>query len=366
MYEAPSAGDCHKQSNDSGSSSESGLTMVMFALWMVVLFGFAAFALDTSRIYNEHSELQNGADAAALAIAADCAQELCSGFYDEEAVAEMYSDANLGDGTSSVDDVDLDLLNREVTVEVVTEDDAGEKDLDMVLAQIVGFEDAVVKASATVRWGPPVGMEALPLVFSKCEWDAFGNEAFVDEDPLGFLHRASSVVDGDLPPTLGYPYVARYVTIYFHGDSSPCGGSPSGQDIPGGFGWMDPEQASCMVKAEKGQWREIDPGVSPPSECNPSGLRDLVGTVQYIPFFNDSTGTGTNAQHHVDGLGALYVTGYNFGGQFKEDSIITGLPVCTGSDRCIQGYMVGGWADSSVSTGTNGSDYGVVAIELVD
>ena len=60
-------------------TSEDGIALVLFGLWVVVLLGFAALALDVSRIYNEHAELQNGADAAALAVGMDCGLGVCGG-----------------------------------------------------------------------------------------------------------------------------------------------------------------------------------------------------------------------------------------------------------------------------------------------
>ena len=116
-----------------------------------------------------------------------------------------------------------------------------------------------------------------------------------------------------------------------------------------------------------GDWVEVDPGASPPSGCSPSDMEDKLGTVQFIPHFNDVVGTGTNAEYHVHGFGALYVTGYNFGGQYKEDSLVDGELPCTGSQRCIQGYLIGDWVDSTNSTaGLGGGDYGVVSVQLSD
>ena len=46
---------------------ESGATVVIVALFMVVLLGFAALAIDGGRLYLEKSELQKALDAAVLA-----------------------------------------------------------------------------------------------------------------------------------------------------------------------------------------------------------------------------------------------------------------------------------------------------------
>ena len=46
---------------------ESGATVVIVALFMVVLLGFAALAIDGGRLYLEKSRLQKALDAAVLA-----------------------------------------------------------------------------------------------------------------------------------------------------------------------------------------------------------------------------------------------------------------------------------------------------------
>jgi len=49
--------------------SERGAVAVMVALLLVVLLGFGALAIDASMLYAQKIQLQNGSDAAALAIA---------------------------------------------------------------------------------------------------------------------------------------------------------------------------------------------------------------------------------------------------------------------------------------------------------
>jgi Flp pilus assembly protein TadG len=56
---------------------ERGAIGVVVALLMIPLMGFAAIAIDVSAMYAERPQLQNGADAAALAIAQDCAVDSC-------------------------------------------------------------------------------------------------------------------------------------------------------------------------------------------------------------------------------------------------------------------------------------------------
>jgi|WetSurMetagenome_2_1015567.scaffolds.fasta_scaffold41421_3 Flp pilus assembly protein TadG len=63
--------------------SDSGQTLIWFALSLVVLLGIAALAIDVGRLYGERRRMQNAADAAALA----GAHELCQGRTGAEAIA---------------------------------------------------------------------------------------------------------------------------------------------------------------------------------------------------------------------------------------------------------------------------------------
>ena len=58
---------------------ERGVSLIFVAILLPVLFGFAVFAVDAAALYEERRELQNGADAAVLAIAEDCAFGLATG-----------------------------------------------------------------------------------------------------------------------------------------------------------------------------------------------------------------------------------------------------------------------------------------------
>ena len=69
---------------------------------MVVLLGMGALVIDVGQLYAERRELQNGADAAALAVAQDCAGGDC---LDETTTADTYADDNAHDGEAGVDEV---------------------------------------------------------------------------------------------------------------------------------------------------------------------------------------------------------------------------------------------------------------------
>src|SRR5665811_2480716 len=77
---------------------ESGATAVIVALLMIPLFGFAAISIDVGGLYFERRQLQNGADAAALAIAQDCAKGVCG---DINATASDLAGKNANDNAAN-------------------------------------------------------------------------------------------------------------------------------------------------------------------------------------------------------------------------------------------------------------------------
>jgi hypothetical protein len=89
-------------------------------------------------------------------------------------------------------------------------------------------------------------------------------------------------------------------------------------------------------------------------------MEALVGTVVLVPYFDELTGTGSGAQYHIAGFGAFYITGYNFAGSYKVDSLIDGVPVCTGEDRCLEGFLIEDYVATGVPGG--GTDFGVQVI----
>jgi hypothetical protein len=90
-----------------------------------------------------------------------------------------------------------------------------------------------------------------------------------------------------------------------------------------------------------------------------------MGTVQMIPYFDEARASGNNGEYRVLGYGALYITGYNFAGQFKANSLIDGKLPCKGSDRCIQGYFIGNWSAGGTQGGPGGPDLGVSGFGLI-
>ena len=81
---------------------DEGAVLITVALMMTVLLGVGALVIDLGALYVEKRELQNGADAAALAIAQGCAAGDCGA---PGAIAQQYVNLNARDGVSGVGEV---------------------------------------------------------------------------------------------------------------------------------------------------------------------------------------------------------------------------------------------------------------------
>ena len=278
-------------------SEERGATAVVFALLLVPVLGFAAIAVDVGSLYAERARLQVAADAAALAVAGDCARGTCG---DMLATARALVTANDG-GASAAEPV----LSSNPTSVTVT----GRTPVQHWFAPVIGHDSTAVSASSTVAWGAPGGgTAALPLVFSWCEW--------------------SAQTGGGLPSGT----TERTILLPKKSDTGCTG--PSHSFLPGGFGWLTTDGGStCRATSRIGNWFSSEPGNNPSKGCAPGDLDALLGKTVLLPIFDEASGAGSGGEYHVFGYVAFRLTGYYFAGQYK------GTRACGGSDRCLRGYF---------------------------
>ena len=189
--------------------NDRGAVAVVFALLMVVLLGFTALTIDIARMQVQKVQLQNGADAGALAIAADCANagaSACSG----TAAARADYFANSNNNTGLADASHSFPAAGTVVVNTAAMDGDG-LGMPMYFAPIRLINRANVRAQATVTWGGPLqGDGAVPLAFAECQ--------FTLTEEVQVLQSK-----GEGP------------------DESCVSSNASGQVLPGGFEWLDPE-----------------------------------------------------------------------------------------------------------------------------
>lgn len=322
----------------SEADQDRGAVAIMVALCLVIMIGLAAWVIDGSALYQERAELQNGADAAALAIARDCVLGACGDGY---ATAEPYIDGNASDDDSRIANGGITYPDSTSVRVVVRTADAGpdidgnDQTVDYHFAQVLGRDGLEVTAVAVARWGSVGGGSTLPLTFSLCEYDR-------------------EVTNGgglQTPPFSGPESV-----IFFHtgnGNGNGGGGpddcaAQAGQDtdgddrMPGGFGWLNQNECTAEISADL--WVGAKPGNGPPQDCDPD---DLLNQTILLPVFDDVTeqgGQGWANQcslgpggkcYRVYGFAAFYITGFRFPG---NQSWRQNAP-CSAPDTCIGGYF---------------------------
>lgn len=307
--------------------SERGTVSVMTALLLVVLLGFTALVVDVGILYAEKAQLQNGADASALAVAQECARNLASNSCATASpLAADYTNTNAHDGLSNIQSVQLNKSAGNVTVTTGAQQAGGEANkVSLSFAQILGIASAEVGARASAQWGSPVaGPTVFPAAFSVCQ---------VENSVDGALQRLGLHGGSYANPTCNY--------------------GPSGAPVAGGFGWLSQIEGQCggyidLLVQEGGS----STGNNEPPNCTAvfnkwsteltAGRRPTV----LLPVFNQVTGTGAGAVYKITAFAAFEVAGWKFSGGtslpsvFRNTSTHAGAQACTGDCRGIIGRFV--------------------------
>jgi Flp pilus assembly protein TadG len=333
-----------------------------------VLLGMGALTIDVGRLYQNRAELQNGADAAALAVAKSCASGTCNA-----GLAGGYANANASNLTGGQAAVDLvcgtgslgggcasPLLACPANpapgtnyVDVRTSTGAPGGLLPPIFARtLVGNESysgTNVKACAQAEWGPPATASTMAFTISACEWDKATNQG------------ASFAPPPPYPPNpLPASSFDRVLKIHTTSSSTGCPTEPAGADAPGNFGWTD-DTGNCSVTISNNSYGG-DTGVSASQNCKTALQNDQANkTLIFIPVYTKVTGTGTNVVFTLKGFAAFVITGYHLSG-FSVSDWLDPKNDCKGSDFCINGYFTQGLIPSSGSVG--GPNLGATIIVL--
>jgi hypothetical protein len=264
---------------------ERGAISVIVALTMVVLLGFAALAIDVGMVYAERAQLQNGADAAAIATAQNCAltgQDIdCTGI---PSVARSLANSNALDARSNIKDLVINRSTRKVTVTTgALEDGQSPNRVSLIFARALGVDSSEVAASSTATWGSPTaGPAPFPITFSECELKEGSGWQVVE-------YRKKS-------------------------DGTPaCAGGP-----PGGFGSLNQVSGKCeaLVDVTKGASGSNTGNLGAPPNCRAvlDEWRNKIeaGTppIGLFPIYDEVTDSGNNGVYHLVGFAAFEVHGW--------------------------------------------------------
>ena len=299
---------------------ERGAVAVVVAVAMVPLLGFVAIVVDVGALYSEKAQLQNGADAAALAIAQSCGTSDCTTAAARTAAQSglpALVNANANDGTALLASPVFPTANS-VTVTVSARDGAAAPGrLALRFAPVLGIDTAAVSATATVAWGSPsYGPSVLPLTFAPCVFTLHGTDGTIQ-------------------------------LIRTHGDadaSASCTStSPSGQALPGGFGWLADPTNTCKadVTASLLAPMQSDTGNSLPANCETVLMKNAGKTV-ILPVYSDKSGSGSTGKYIIKGWAAFELLGWRFPSS-NYNSNLSSYPAdakCTGSCSGLIGRFV--------------------------
>jgi Flp pilus assembly protein TadG len=279
--------------NPRTNDHEHGAISVLTAVCMVALLFVVAVVVNVGISYAEKAQLQNGADAAALAVANTCAGRATTtpcvaGVVDGplQTLANSMVNSNSNDGSSSVI---LTMGTGTVTATVSTVSSDGNK----IILPISGV-NATVRALAAATWGGIYsGMPVIPITVGGCELD----------------------------PTK-YPMDGTDRVVLIHGTFDGHGSNKeikcdswnpeAGLNMPGGFGWLDTSDGCKPNITIDDPWVDSKTGASIPTGCGDLFTPELVGQTVLIPIFGYKDGTGSNGEYEIVGWGVFVVRGWHF------------------------------------------------------
>lgn len=163
--------------------SEDGSVTILVALSMTVLMGFAALSVDIGMLYNQKREVQNAADAAALAGAMSLPNAVLA-----KSVAKSAAEKNL------LQDTALDTISYSVVP--VTPFDGNKTEIEVtvtrkvktIFAQVLGIADSEVSARAVAKQRSAWAGQSLPFINVNNDYSGDDQITFTiwDKDSEGF------------------------------------------------------------------------------------------------------------------------------------------------------------------------------------
>lgn len=338
-------------------NDERGAVAVIMAVLLVVLLGFAAIAVDVGMLYAEKAQLRNGADSAAIGIAQTCAEDIsdpqCTDSVNGSSLAKQMADANALDSQSNAKNVDLDKAAGTVSVTTdALEAGSTPNSVSLFFARALGFDEAEVSVTSGAAWGVPVGGVApFAIAFSKCEVDAGIN----GDGTLQFLKAHGADDTG--------------------GD---CTSTSSGQELPGGFGWLDQTSGySCGVVIDPSSpWVESDTGSGIKTGCSAkldawkARMQSGERVIELIPIFDDTNGEGgNNGEFRMNSFAAFEIRGWHFNAgndyMLPDAEALFDANNYQNSDRGFIGRFVEYVSlDSSFQLSPTATGYGATVVKL--
>jgi hypothetical protein len=330
------------------NGSEEGAVAVTVTVVLVVLIGLTSIVVDAGGLFYERRQLQNGADAAALAIAYDCAGGDCGTPAD---TAEGLTLANNVNGGNVENITAVTPATGQVTVGVRSGESDGSPGTvrnifhaasTALLGTVSGDEESIVQAQATAIWGGVgLGNAVFPLSMSLCTF--MGGPGPYTLDELDAM-AATLPTEADLPRNAAGVVSPGPVISKLHtpGDPDACtvkpGFAAEGESkMPAGFGWLEISSA-CQVNVTSvepdGQfWAPRRGGTYPDGrDCLSAQFRKAAE----VPLWTGFRSAPVN-EYRLYAPAAFYLTSIKIPPGANQGPAIPG---CGGPDWCVQGHFV--------------------------
>jgi len=340
------------------SDSRGAVSIVVaFVVAGGLLMGLLAMVVDGGRAFNERRLVQNGADAAVLAVAQECA--LNPGSCDSQRVLERAGElANLNAGPDGVTALvelcgsgDLgacralsahmwecqppDPYPNFARVHTATLEQDGAGILPPIFSRAIGVDGTGLWACAQATWGSARSVSiTFPIALSACDYQS----------------DTAAVIEIFKPPTF-VPGQGPTCTIV---DSD--GNEQTLRDLVNGFFYvqLDANRKECETPVEVSIGDILDRSENIVQLCGSryeQALQRLIGRDSALPIFDRISpgGLGT-AQMRVASFVSFRLEGYRLGGGREFGSPPGGWPTqCRANNRCLYGIfgraVIGGGVD---------------------
>jgi Flp pilus assembly protein TadG len=297
---------------------ETGQSAVISVLFLTVLLGMAAIAIDVGSWYQAHRAAQATADAAALAAAQALPEEPTTA----AALAATYATSN-GGGLATTTVSDGVLEDDTVTVTV-------EREAPGFFARLFDIDSVEVDAKAAARSANPSAAQYVaPVVVNHLHPDLL-NFKHPTQIDLDFLHKPGS---SDGAGSFGL------INLRGSGDSGSVGSA---------------ELAKWMAEGFDGV---MEPGIyraAPSTMFNSSHFRDAMqvrtGDDVLFPVYRSLLKGGSTAEYDIIGWVGFHITEWSG----------------TGSSGTVKGWFTRFIAKGISSTSAGTPNFGVRTISLVE
>lgn len=289
------------------TQSEQGAVAIMVAILSVALIGVLAFVTDIGMAYANKRILQNGADAAVLAVGNELIKtsrpnETCAEMATREGsvqgIASSYLEDNAQGSAVSLDGYSLDCEPMGLVVSATAT-----KQSPAFFGGIFGSGDIPLAQSAKAIVGPAgavVGVRPIAICSARA--------ALLLASPTTTMTFDVDNVDQGCGSAAG-----NWGLLDLDGGSNPTG------DLEKWIGSGSPDQ----ISSAPGTWLHGNPGIPRPGALAPA-MDSILGKIVILPVFDQMRGSGQGSEFQVTGFISVRMCAYKFNNQKGDDTYVAG------------------------------------------